>query len=111
MWIFTQDGFISVVDNKQVQGKLTVRARDKESLELLADVTGQPIIELPNRDYEYRVYVTRDQLSAFMATQIDDLTYGNFKNRIWDTRGDVYHSACAEVWNAMLAVSDKRVTQ
>lgn len=107
MWIFTQDGFISVVDNNQVEGKLTVRARDKESLELLAGITGQEIVELPNRDYEYRVYVTREELTAFMASHIDALDYGNFKNRIWSSRGDTYHDACSDVWGAMLQVSDK----
>ena len=40
MWIFTQDGFVSAVDNGMVPGKLAVRARDKESLALLAELTG-----------------------------------------------------------------------
>ena len=108
MWVFTQDGFISVVDNNQVPGKLTVRARDRESLQLLADITEQKIVELPNRDYEYRVYVTREEFTSFMASHIDHLDYGNFKNRIWATRGDTYHDACSDVWAAMLQVTDKR---
>jgi len=108
MWVFTQDGFISAVDNNQMPGKLTVRARDRKSLELLSDVTGSAIIELPNRDYEYRVYVTRDDFASFLVSHVDHLDYSNFKNRIWDTRGEVYHDACSDVWGAMLQVSDKR---
>lgn len=108
MWVFTQDGFISAVDNNQVHGKLAVRARDKKSLELLSEMTGQPIVELKYSDYEYRVYVTRDEFTQFMVSQIDRLTYGNFKNRIWQTRGDVFHDACSEVWETMLQVADTR---
>lgn len=108
MWVFTQDGFISAVDNNQMPGKLTVRARDRKSLELLSDITGSPIVELPNRDYEYRVFVTRDDFASFLVSHVDHLDYGNFKNRIWDTRGEVYHDACSDVWGAMLQVSDRR---
>ena len=108
MWVFTQDGFVSAVDNKQVEGKLTVRARDRQSLETLADLAGTEIVESPPyRDYEYRVHVTREQFSEWMRLNIEFLDYPNFKNRVWDTRGDVYHDACSDVWGAMLAVSDR----
>jgi len=107
MWVFTQDGYISVVDNNDSPGKLTVRARDKQSLELLADFVASPIIELRGRDYEYRVYVTREEFVKFMTMHIEHLDYSNFKNRIWATRGDTYHDACSDVWGAMLQVSDK----
>ena len=107
MWIFTQEGYISVVDNNDSPGNLTVRARDKQSLELLASLTGAELVELRGRDYEYRIYVTRDQLTDYMAMHIQHLDYSNFKNRIWATRGDTYHDACSDVWGAMLQVSDK----
>jgi hypothetical protein len=109
MWVFTQDGFVSAVDNKQVEGKLTVRARDRLSLETLADMAETEIIESPpHRDYEYRVFVTREQFAEWMRLNVEFLDYSNFKNRVWETRGDVYHDACSDVWDAMLAVSDLR---
>lgn len=107
MWVFTQDGFISAVDNNDVPGKLAVRARDKSSLELLSLTTGAEIIELRGRDYEYRVHVTREEFAEFMVMQVEHLDYSNYKSRIWATRGDTYHDACSEVWGAMLQVSDK----
>jgi hypothetical protein len=109
MWVFTQDGFISAVDNGESEGKLAVRARDRRSLEMLSIATGAEVIELRGRDYEYRVYVTREEFTEFMANQIKDLDYGNYKSRIWATRGEVFHDACSDVWGAMLQVSDKRV--
>ena len=106
MWVFTQDGFISAVDNNQVPGKLAVRARDKASLDLLSTMSGEEIVQLENTDYPYRVFVTKEQFSDFLLAQVEDLDYGNFKNRVYDTRGKAYSYACGRVWEAMLAVTD-----
>lgn len=107
MWVFTQDGFVSAVASDRDPEVLVVRARDKVSLSLLAEVTGSDIVELPGRDYEYRVFVTRDQFSSWLMSQADAIDYSNFKNRLWQTRGDVYHDAASNVWGEMLSVSDK----
>lgn len=107
MWIFTQEGYVSVVDNRQSPGKLTVRARDKASLKPISDRTGAEIIELPHRDYEYRVYVTREQFADWLVDQANNLTYSNFKKQISRTRGDLFHAACEAVWAVMHDVSDK----
>lgn len=107
MWLFTQDGFISAVDNKQVPGKLAVRARDKKSLELLADLTRQEIIQKMDTDYPYRVFVTKEEFQEFVAAQIESIDYGNFKNRVYSTRGENFAHACGDVWGAMLYVTDE----
>lgn len=107
MWIFTQDGFISAVDNGHVPGKLAVRARDKKSLELLAAITSQEITKNKNTDYPYRVFVTKDEFTAFLASHVDALDYPNFKSRVYATRGEKFAHACSEVWGAMLGVTDK----
>lgn len=107
MWIFTQDGFISAVDNGHVPGKLSVRARDKKSLQLLADLTGQQITQSKRTDYPYRVYVTKEEFTHFLASHIESLDYSNFKDRVYATRGSKFASACGQVWSAMLDVTDK----
>lgn len=106
MWVFTQDGFISAVDNNQVPGKLAVRARDKISLELLAAFTEQEIQQWKNTDYPYRVFVTKEQFAEYLSVQVDSLDYANFKDRVWATRGDKYHRATGQVWESMLGVTD-----
>jgi len=106
MWIFTQDGFISAVDNGHVPGKLAVRARDKQSLAMLADIAQTEIVESKKTDYPYRVFVTREQLSEFLVANVDTIDYGNFKSRVYDTRGPEFAHACGDVWAAMLAVTD-----
>ena len=107
MWVFTQDGFISAVDNNHVPGKLSVRARDKISLTFLADITNQEIKQSKNSDYPYRVYVTREEFADFLATHVDALDYPNFKDRVYASRGSLFASACSKVWSAMLNVTDK----
>lgn len=109
MWVFTQTGFVSAVESDKEEGKLNVRARDRQSLETLADLANVGIVESPPyRDYEYRVFVTREQFAEWMRLNIEFLDYSNFKNRVWDTLGDTYHDACSDVWSVMLSVSDKR---
>lgn len=107
MWVFTQHGFISAVDNNHVPGKLAVRARDKESLELLADLAEVEIVSSTRSDYPYRVYVTREQFIEFLVAHVETLDYSNFKNRIYQTRGPEFAEACGDVWGAMLQVTDE----
>jgi hypothetical protein len=106
MWIFTEDGFISAVDNGMEPGKLAVRARDKKSLSLLSEITGERIVSFRGTDYPYRVHVTREQLASFLVANVDTMDYSNFKNRVYDTRGSKFARACGKVWEAMLDVTD-----
>ena len=106
MWIFTQDGFISAVDNKEVSGKLTVRARDKRSLAMLAEFTDQDIKQVDRRDYPYRVHVTKEEFGDFLLGHVDNLDYPNFKDQVYAVRGQQFASACGAVWAAMLDVTD-----
>lgn len=106
MWIFTQDGFISAVNNNEVPGKLTVRSRDKESLALIATLTDQDIKQVDGRDYPYRVYATKEQYAEFLALHVENLDYPNFKDQVKKNRGYEFASACGRVWEAMLDVTD-----
>lgn len=106
MWVFTQDGFISAVDNGFVPGKLAVRARDKRSLELLATLTGEEIVKLNHTDYPYRTHVTKEQFAEFLVTHVEDIDYKNFKDRVYTSRGKDFAGACGKVWDAMLDVTD-----
>lgn len=108
MWVFTQDGFISAVEDKQKNnGTIVVRSRDRQSLELISTLTGAEIHPSPGRDYPYRVFVTREQFAEFLTSNVYALDYGNFKDRVWDARGDVWHDAAGSVWSEMLSVTDQ----
>lgn len=110
MWLFTETGFLSaVVENpNQDKNRLAVRARDKKSLEALAEFADADIVELPNRDYEYRVYVDKKTLIDWTSRSISEMGYGNYKSRMYQTRGADFAHSLSDVWSAMLSVSDKR---
>lgn len=107
MWIFTQDGFISAVDNGVKPGKLAVRARDRKSLVGIAQITDSVIEFTPTRDYQYRVYATKKQLTELISLDIEMIDYGNFKDRVHETLDNDFHRAAGEVWVAMNEVTDK----
>lgn len=107
MWVFTQYGFISAVDNGHVPGKLAIRARDKKSLEFLAALTEQTIAQNKGSDYPYRVFVTKQELADYLVAQVEDIDYSNFKDRVYASRGGKFAGACGKVWAAMLDVTDK----
>jgi hypothetical protein len=111
MWVFTETGFVSaVVENpNKSKTRLSVRSRDKKSLEPLAKMAKTQIIELPNRDYEYRVYVEKNVFNNWVSGSISKMEYGNYKTRMYSTRGGEFTHSLSNVWSAMLNVSDKRV--
>jgi|694.fasta_scaffold76474_6 hypothetical protein len=106
MWVFSQDGFISAVDNGAKPGYLAVRARDRKSLVPLSELAESEIEFTPSRDYQYRVYVTREMFQDFMQLSIETLDYKNFKDRLKVSRGSKFAQAAGTVWATMHDVTD-----
>jgi len=107
MWVCTQNGFISAVDNKVKPGLLAVRARDRQSLEAISEMAGSEIEFTPHRDYQYRTYVSRGILEDFVKLSIETLDYSNFKDRLYVSRGKQFARAAGNVWTSMHDVADK----
>jgi hypothetical protein len=111
MWIFTQTGFVSAVQHRDDKNLLVVRARDRLSLEPLAEATQAEITTNAMADYPYRVIVSKDDLAAWTVDQIDDLSYPNFKNQVAVTRGKQFASRLGSVWATMLEAEDAEAHQ
>lgn len=107
MWIFTDTGFVSAVVNPNDQHQLIVRSRDRLSIESLADVVGDQIIVGAGTDYPYRVRCDRAVFQQWVAARIAAMDYGNFKDRVHDTRGETFADALMSVWTAMVDVTDE----
>ncbi len=101
MFVFYEKAFVSAGSKTEGTEENTVRAREKQSLEVLSELAEKPIIDTPYGDYAYRVLVTDEVFKAWLSTSVDMLDYDNFKNRVWDTRGDEFHDALGAVWSAM----------
>ena len=108
MWIFSQYGFISVVRHNAQRDKVLVRSRDLKSLELLQTLSELQIEHTPDADYPYRVIVPEDMFKRYMEIEMEEITYPNFKNRAYSTRGNDYGHLLTEVWGTMHELEDKQ---
>ncbi len=85
MWIFTETGFVSSVRHFSEMDKLVVRARDKQSLESLANSVGLDISSTSSGDYPQRLFVDDSVFAALLSKQTMAVDYTNFKNRVHDS--------------------------
>lgn len=109
MWNMTTHGFTSAVMKRDKPGVLTVRSRDRESLEHVCEVLGITrkkaiFMELPS-DYPYRMIVSKEGYKDYLCATVDAITYDNFKDEATVVRGKTYHDALMQVWVAMLALT------
>jgi hypothetical protein len=102
MWLFTETGFVSAIRWEGEPDKITVRSRDKKSLESLISWTNAELLSLRNTDYPYRVLVTNEEFAGWVAEQALDISYPNFKNQVKKTRGSKFASLLSQVWGVML---------
>lgn len=106
MWIFTETGFVSAVRKNDRPEVLTVRSRDRESLDSVTSATATGIHHSRHGDYPYRAFVGSEAFAAWVADSAMDIDYDNFKSRVTHTRGGHYTRALHDVWVAMLATED-----
>jgi len=106
MWLFTENGFLSAVRKVDRPNEVTVRSRDRKSLESLAKTAGVEIWVSPYGDYPYRAFVEPKVFAEWVKAQAMNITYDNFKNQVSKTRGYDYTHALHDVWAAMLATED-----
>lgn len=95
MWLMQNDGFISVVKdwNDPTGQSVVIRARRREFLE--NQFPDEPIIEMKNSDYKYRIFTTKKKLAFMMVNRIMDIDYTNFKNSVAD---DELHDMYTDIW-------------
>lgn len=106
MWIFTETGFVSAVQHRDDPNLLVVRARDRLSLEPLADFATTEITTNPNADYPYRTIVAKDVFAAWTTDKVEEIEYPNFKNQVAVVRGKTFASNLGRVWSVMLDAED-----
>lgn len=106
MWLFTDSGFISAVQHRDNPDLLVVRARDRVSLEALANPLEAEITTNATSDYPYRIIIEKAEVAEWVETQVMNIDYGNFKNEVAATRGKTFASVLSGVWGRMLDAED-----
>jgi hypothetical protein len=84
MWIFSVEGFISVVqDRTDPTGEtMLVRARMREDIAQFAERVGAHVRETPNADYPFRCSCSREDFRTWLDNQARWLDYPNFKSAV-----------------------------
>ncbi|UJP65462.1 hypothetical protein [Mongoliitalea daihaiensis] len=100
MWIASTDGFISIVQHRELPDMLMVRARVQK--DLLSLFSSEQIVEILDADYRFRVLVPKKEMAAIVAQKILDLDYPNFKSKVARVPSQkdklaAYH----EIWGVM----------
>lgn len=62
MWLFTSEGFVSVVAHSEKPDTLIVRARDEGSLLSLVEATGATLRRTKSNDYGFRIQLPKHAL-------------------------------------------------
>ena len=104
MWLMTTRGFFSVVEHREDDNLLLIRARCKQDIEALADLVPATPINLLDADYAWRIEATRAQWAEAPVAMLAEVTYPNFKNAIDDRD---HHDAYLGVWHQLLVLDDR----
>ncbi len=113
MWIMHPIGFFSIVEGDPTfpdsRGMMQVRVRDKGDLDRLREVMPGlgPTVQTPVGDYEYRAFVSRDEMAKGIAQLAYEIDYSNFKAAVAEVdpaHETVYH----RVWSVLLALGGSR---
>lgn len=113
MWVFTQHGFISVVESRIDPTVVMARSRDRKSLEHFLEVTeldptDHPVVESAGTDYPYRVICKREDVAAFLSSSAMAIDYPSFKTQVGYNRGYLWHDVLMSIWGKVHGLSDRR---
>lgn len=102
MWLFTNEGCVSIVEDFANPKFLWVRSRTEGQIEAVGACLPPKsftVKHTPENDYAYRAKMTRAQVEHMVLQQVRGIDYTNFKDSIKDNE---YHSACSKVWWALV---------
>lgn len=113
MWVFTRYGFYSIACASKSDGSLDnqsvmVRARCIAHLRSLQErfpaLAIGNILELPNRDYRYRLIIPKASWTAIVGELAQEQEWSNFKDEVAKYQGASgrgYVGALHDVWGVM----------
>jgi hypothetical protein len=83
MWIFTKDGFFSVVRHFDNKSRLVIRARSKDDILRLAKILRiKAFRSKKGSDYPFRLFCSKSEWVAYLVKEANEIDYTNFKETI-----------------------------
>lgn len=104
MWLYANNAFLSIVEWRDDENYLLVRARFPTDIN--AVFPNAQVHETPSADYRYRAVIERDEVAEAMARQAYACTYDNFKNSIPHSDRD-RHDTYLACWMEMKRAQDR----
>jgi hypothetical protein len=97
MWVATNKGFLSIVQDYDKPGNLLVRARGPGHLQAIFG-PGVVVHVTPTRDYLYRASIPAKEVAEVIRRHVEAIDYDNFKDSV---RDNLLHRAYAAMWRIM----------
>jgi|TARA_R110002020_G_scaffold197254_1_gene398325 hypothetical protein len=104
MWLFLSNGVLSVVNHRDLEDTVLVRARVREHISYYFGNEG--IYVDMEADYPYRYNLEKEGFKEFLAEYVDEMEYDNFKNSV---RSSAMKGACMRVWTVIWDAFDNRL--
>jgi hypothetical protein len=98
MWIFLNNSFLSIVENRTNKEELLVRSRIKGDIENVFPDSN--VFEMKNADYKYRSFIKKTDVSNKLKNIVENINYDNFKCSISSDQAK-RHNSYLNVWNEL----------
>ena len=98
MWIFLNNSFLSIVENRTNKEELLVRSRIKGDIENVFPDSN--VFEMKNADYKYRSFIKKTDVSNKLKNIVENINYDNFKSSISSDQTK-RHNSYLNVWNEL----------
>lgn len=109
MWVFTTQGFYSVVAHRDNPERVIVRVRAREDLEALRQqIPSLRILEDADADYRWRAIVAHEKWVAAVAILAAGIDYTNFKSAVGERQGIERERLYSRVWREMRGLQERR---
>ena len=95
MWVFLNNSFLSIVENRNNKEELLVRSRIKGDIEKV--FPDSDVFEMESSDYKYRSFIKKTDVSSKLKNIVEDINYDNFKNSISYDQSE-RHNSYLNVW-------------
>lgn len=107
MWVVSQSGFISLVQDRKDHSKVWIRARIKEDIAQMFPEYAADIITMPGADYLFRLIVPKEVASMAMWNAVADIDYDSHAKEVMNRRSHPVKGrmgAYYAIWRAMAAL-------
>ena len=107
MWLFTPEGFYSVVTAGEFGHELQVRARSADDLDRLRQTHVPELgetVRIPGRDYPVRAFANSDDLAGGLSRIVQSIDYSNFKSEVSRRQGYERAHIYGDVWADCLRI-------